>query len=60
MLRYRDVIARGRPDIEIVEERRALAPAALRLGLLAARRGETTLEPLYLREPDIHGGSVTL
>lgn len=60
VLRYRDVIARGRPDIEIVEERRALAPAALRLGLLAARRGETTLEPLYFRQPDIHGRSVTL
>ena len=60
VLRYRDVIGRGRPDIEIVEERRALAPAALRLGLQAARRGETTLEPLYLRGPDIHGRSVTL
>ena len=60
VLRYRGAIARGRPDIEIVEDRRALAPAALRLGLQAARRGETTLEPLYLREPDIHGRSVTL
>ena len=60
VLRYRDVISRGRPDIEIVEDRRALAPAALRLGLQAARLGETTLEPLYLREPDIHGRSVTL
>ncbi len=58
--RYRGAIGRGRPDIEIVEDRRALAPAALRLGLQAARRGETTLEPLYLREPDIHGRSVTL
>ena len=60
VLRYRDAIARGRPDFEVVEDRRALAPSALRLGLEAARRGETTLEPLYLREPDIHGGSVTL
>ena len=60
VLRYRDAISRGRPDVEIVEDRRALAPAALRLGLQAARRGETTLEPLYLREPDIHGRSVTL
>jgi len=60
VLRYRDAIGRGRPDIEIVEDRWALAPAALRLGLQAARRGETTLEPLYLREPDIHTRSVTL
>lgn len=60
VLRYRDAIARGGPDIEIVEDRRALAPAALRLGLQAVRRGATTLEPLYLREPDIHGRSVTL
>lgn len=58
--RYRDAITRGRPDVEIVEDRRALAPAALRLGFQAARRGESTLEPLYLREPDIHGRSVTL
>ena len=58
--RYRDAIGRGRPDIEVVEDRRALAPAALRLGLQAARRGETTLEPLYLREPELHGRSVTL
>ncbi|MXZ61517.1 MAG: tRNA (adenosine(37)-N6)-threonylcarbamoyltransferase complex dimerization subunit type 1 TsaB [Acidobacteria bacterium] len=60
VLRYRDAIVRGRPEVEIVEERRPLAPAALGLGLRAARRGETTLEPLYLREPDIHGRSVTL
>ena len=60
VLRYRDLIGRERPDIEIVEDRRPLAPAALGLGLQAARRGETTLEPLYLREPDIHGRSVTL
>ena len=60
VLRYRDAIGRGRPELEIVEDRRALAPAALRLGLQEARRGETTLEPLYLREPDIHGRSVTL
>lgn len=60
VLRYRDAIGRGSPDLEVVEARRALAPAALRLGLEAARRGETTLEPLYLREPDIHGRSVTL
>ena len=60
VLRYRDAIVRGRPEVEIVEERRPLAPAALDLGLRAARRGETTLEPLYLREPDIHGRSVTL
>ena len=60
VLRYRDAIGRGRPGIEIVEDRRALAPAALDLGLQAARRGETTLEPLYLRAPDIHGRSVTL
>lgn len=60
VLRYRHAIARGGPDIEIVEDRRALAPAALRLGLQAVRRGATTLEPLYLREPDIHGRSVTL
>ena len=60
VLRYREAIGREGPDIEIVEERRPLAPAALRLGLQAARRGETTLEPLYLREPDIHRRSVTL
>ncbi len=60
VLRYRDAIGRGRPEIEIVEARRALAPAALRLGVQAARRRKTTLEPLYLREPDIHGRSVTL
>ena len=58
--RYRDAIARGGADIEIVEDRRALAPAALRLGLEAARCGGTPLEPLYLREPDIHDRSVTL
>ena len=60
VLRYRDAIGRGRPEIEIVGARRPLAPAAVRLGLQAARRGKTTLEPLYLREPDIHGRSVTL
>ena len=60
VLRYRDAIARTGRDIEIVEDRRALAPAALRLGLQAAARGKTNLEPLYLREPDIHGRSVTL
>ncbi|MDE2712674.1 MAG: tRNA (adenosine(37)-N6)-threonylcarbamoyltransferase complex dimerization subunit type 1 TsaB [Acidobacteriota bacterium] len=60
VLRYRDAIGGGRPDIEIVEDRRPLAPAALRAGLQAVRRGETTLEPLYLREPDVHRSSVTL
>lgn len=60
VVRYREAIGRGLAEVEIVEDRRALAAAALGLGLQAARRGETTLEPLYLREPDIHGGSVTL
>ncbi len=53
--RYREIIAEGASDVEVVAEQRALAPAALRLGLEAARRGEFTLEPLYLRDPDIHG-----
>ena len=53
--RYREIIAEGASDVEVVAEQRALAPAALRLGLEAARRGEFTLEPLYRRDPDIHG-----
>ena len=60
VLRYRSAMVSPEVDIEIVEDRRALAPAALRLGLQAARRGEPALEPLYLREPDIHDRSVTL
>ncbi len=62
--RYRDRIAGGAPGLEIAESRWPLAPSALRLGLEAANAGESTLEPLYLRDPDIHGGkasrSVTL
>ena len=55
VVRYRDTIAKGGSDVEIRDDRRPLAPAALRLGLVAARRGEFKLEPLYLRDPDIHG-----
>lgn len=60
VFRYRRVIVPAGAAIAVVEDRRPLAPAALRLGLQAAERGGSTLEPLYLREPDIHGGSVTL
>ena len=60
VVRYRHAMAPAEVDVEIVEERRPLASAALRLGLRAARRGESTLEPLYLRQPDIHQRSVTL
>ena len=55
--RYRETIEGGTSGIEVLAERRPLAPAALRLGLGAARRGEFTLEPLYLRAPDIHRGN---
>lgn len=60
VLRYRNVIGPVGADIRIVPDRRTLASAALRLGLQAARRGEFSVEPLYLREPDAHAGSVTL
>lgn len=60
VVRYRDRMDDGCADIEIVDDRRPLAPAALRLGPAAARHGETSVEPLYLRDPDIHGRSVTL
>lgn len=53
--RYRETIEGGASGIQVVAERRPLAPAALRLGLGAAGRREFTLEPLYLRTPDIHG-----
>jgi tRNA threonylcarbamoyladenosine biosynthesis protein TsaB len=62
--RYRDRMAGGASGFEVVDDRRPLAPAALRLGFRAAREGkasvEASVEPLYLREPDIHGRSVTL
>lgn len=55
--RYRETIEGKVSGIEVIAEQRPLAPAALRLGLGAAGRGEFTLEPLYLRAPDIHGGN---
>ena len=60
VLRYRSAMDPAGSNIEIVDERRPLASAALGLGLEAARRGGYSLTPLYLREPDIHGRSVTL
>ena len=63
LARYRKVLAGGAPGIEIGDGSVPLAPAALRLGLEEVRGGDLTLEPLYLRAPDIHGsgrGSDTL
>lgn len=57
LARYRETIADRAPDAAIGSGRVPLAPAALRLGLRDARGGNPTLEPLYLREPDIHGGA---
>ena len=51
--RYREEIS-APAGIEVVAEARPLAPAALSLGVEARRRGESTIEPLYLRAPDIH------
>lgn len=53
--RYREAIAAGAGGIELAAEPRPLAPAVARLGFAAWRRGESDLEPLYLRDPDIHG-----
>ena len=63
LARYGAVIAGEIPGAAIGDGRLPLAPAALRLGLGDARRGKSTLEPLYLRAPDIHAageGSATL
>ncbi len=53
--RHEREITAGAGGIEVVAESRPLAPAALRLGLLDRAPGDSTLEPIYLRDPDIHG-----
>ena len=58
--RYRDLIQEHAPDLEVAEEAPPLAAAALRLGLAVGSTigaGDSSLRPLYLREPDIHARS---
>ena len=56
LARYREIIVDQAPGIAVGGGRVPLASAALRLGLRDVWDGNPTLKPLYLREPDIHGG----